>query len=54
MGAPFPEHFLEQPLSLDVSASGWMAVLDCGGRRLCLGREERPPVAEVEMAMIMK
>jgi hypothetical protein len=45
MRAPFPEHFLEQPLSLDVSASGLMAVLDCGGRRLCLGRDERPPVA---------
>jgi hypothetical protein len=43
MGAPFPEHFLEQPLSLDVSSSGRMAVLDRGGGRLCLGREGRPP-----------
>jgi hypothetical protein len=44
MATPFAERFLEQPLSLDVSPSGWMAVLDRGGRRLCLGREGRPPV----------
>ncbi len=45
MAAPFPEHFLEQPLSLDVSSGKRMAVLDRGGHRLCLGREGRPPAA---------
>jgi hypothetical protein len=42
---PFPERFLEQPLSLDVSASGRMAVLDRGGGRLCFGRAGRPPTS---------
>ena len=37
MEGPFPDHFLEQPLSLDLSASGRMVVLDRGGKRLCIG-----------------
>jgi hypothetical protein len=53
MGAPFPEHFLVQPLSLDVSPSSLMAVLDSGGRRLCFGREGRPPAAhDVDFAAL--
>jgi len=53
MAAPFPEQFLEQPLSLDVSPSGRMAVLDRGGRRLCFGREGQPSAThDIEFAAL--
>ncbi|MHC4547708.1 MAG: hypothetical protein ACYTEZ_02940 [Planctomycetota bacterium] len=44
MTTPFPERFLEQPTSCDVSAAGRMAVLDRGGQRLCLAGEGAAPV----------
>jgi len=45
MEPPFPDHDLEQPLSLDVSGSGDIAVLDRGGRRLSFGRAGEAPRA---------
>lgn len=43
MEAWFPDHFLEAPVSLDASSSGVVAVLDHGGRRLCIGRQGQKP-----------
>jgi hypothetical protein len=44
----FPEHFLEQPHSLDVSERGAIAVLDQGGRRLSVARPKgKPEVHEI-------
>jgi hypothetical protein len=43
----FPDGFLEGPVSFDASPSGRVAVVDEGGRRLCLGRRgEAPAVVE--------
>jgi hypothetical protein len=39
----FPDHFLEQPHSLDVSDKGAIAVLDRGGSRLSVAREGASP-----------
>ena len=42
---PFPDHYLEQPHSLDVSDKGWVCVVDRGGRRLSLGAADENPVS---------